>query len=67
MGGEYSAHFNLNGLISKVNRTYRKIVTSRKSRHPRAMPAGRQESGGPLEWSKNLDSRLRGNDDKGLD
>jgi len=29
-----------------------------------AMPAGRQEGGGPLEGLKNMDSRLRGNDAK---
>jgi len=39
-----------------MNRTYLKIGKFMKIRHPR-------EDGGPLKALKNMDSRLRGNDD----
>jgi len=40
-----------------IYRTYLKIVISRRIRHPR-------EGGGPLKALENMDSRLRGNDER---
>ncbi len=40
-----------------MTRIYLRIIISRRIRHPR-------EGGGPLKAVENMDSRLRGNDDR---
>ena len=41
----------------EMTRIYLRIIISRRIRHPR-------EGGGPLKAVENMDSRLRGNDDR---